>query len=303
MNTKKMLRGLGNALVAALMLAVLSGCPLSPSSDTGVDYESGFLSGFMLDDEYWQGYDDSYLTVPDGPILYTGSEIPVIEDDSYDAGYWDGVWYAYNDGYFVCYDYGFTIGFSEGYDLAFRGDWLDFIANDGHPEYMDGSFADGYNDGFTEGTIFGATDYRLGLPFDWLDAMWDYRDGTDLFIEELDTGTGTWGPVYLYEYGVDPYEYLAKTATPSGQSQIRRRNTNSGVSPRAQYAVPSSIEKDGETTYNPDEISYRTLTDKVQENLKVAPTGSSRAAERPLTLTDTWLDRVNAYRQGVSNTK
>ena len=111
----------------------------------------------------------------------------------YDAGYWDGVWYAYNDGYFVCYDYAFTIGFSEGYDLAYRGDWFDFIAGDAHPEYLDGSFEDGYNDGFTEGTVFGATDYRLGLPLDWLDAMWDYRDGTDVYIEELETGTGAWG--------------------------------------------------------------------------------------------------------------
>ena len=285
------------ALLVSIVLAGLSGCPVSPST---ADYDTGFVAGFMLDDEYWQGYADSYDTVPDGPILYTGSEIPVIEDASYDAGYWDGVWYAYNDGYFVCYDYAFTVGFSEGYDLAFRGDWFDFIAADAHPEYLDGSFADGYNDGYTEGTIFGATDYRLGLPFDWLDAMWDYRDGTDLFIEELGTGTGTSGPVYLYEYGVDPVEYLAKSSAAPGASQIRHPRSRATASPRALYAVPKSFEKEDETAYNPDEISYRELTEKVRTDLNVAPTNSTRSEGRELTLTDTWLDRVTTYRQSRS---
>lgn len=298
MNTRQLLRGIGKAAVISCVVILFQGCPVAPSGN--MDYDTGFVSGFMLDEEYWQGYDDSYLTVPDGPILYTGSEIPVLTDGSYDAGYWDGVWYAYNDGYFVCYDYAFTIGFSEGYDLAFRADWFDFIAGDAHPEYLDGSFEDGYNDGFTEGTIFGATDYQLGLPLDWVDAMWDYRDGTDLFIEDLETGTGTYGPVYLYEYGVDPREYLAKSAVMRGTSPIRRNRGEAGESPRKPFAIPANVEKQAETTYNPDEISYRDLTEKVQEELRVAPESSTRADERELTLTDTWLDRVNTYRQSVN---
>lgn len=294
----KMLMNTMKALLLTTALAALSGCPAT--SNSTADYDAGFVNGFMLDDEYWQGYADSYDTVPDGPILYTGSEIPVIEDTSYDAGYWDGVWYAYNDGYFVSYDYAFTIGFSEGYDLAFRGDWFDFIAGDAHPEYLDGSFADGYNDGYTEGTIFGATDYQLGLPLDWVDAMWDYRDGTDLFIEELGTGTGTSGPVYLYEYGVDPVEYLAKSTVTHGASPIRHQRADAKPSPRTPYAVQKTFEKDGETTYNPDEISYRELTEKARTDLEVTPTNSTRSEGRELTLSDTWLNRVNAYRQSRS---
>ena len=298
MKTKQLLAAIGKVTVLSFVVILFQGCPATSSSN--LDYDTGFIDGFMLDDEYWQGYSDSDLTVPDGPILYTGSEILVIEDDSYDAGYWDGVWYAYNDGYFVCYDYAFTIGFSEGYDLAYRDDWFDFIAGDVHPEYLDGSFEDGYNDGFTEGTIFGATDYQMGLPLDWLDAMWDYRDGTDLYIEDLDTGTGTYGPVYLYEYGVDPREYLAKSMSERGASQIRRKRTDGKTSPRLLYAAPALVEKADETTYNPDEISYRTLTEKVQEGLNVAPASSARADDRELTLTDKWLDRVNIYRQSVT---
>jgi len=164
---------------------------------------------------------------------------------------------------------------------------------------MDGSFEDGYNDGFTEGTIFGATDYRMGLPLDWLDAMWDYRDGTDLYIEELGTGTGSSGPVFLYEYGVDPRDYIVKAATVRGQSPIRHRVTNNRTSPRAQYAAAPLVEKTEETAYNPDEISYRELTEKVRQELSIAPTASDRAEGREISLTDTWLDRVNVYRQNV----
>ncbi|MCK5861127.1 MAG: hypothetical protein KAH38_01490 [Candidatus Hydrogenedentes bacterium] len=295
MNTQKMLTGVAKGLLLSYVLVVFSGCPESSSLNT--EYDPGFAEGFMVDEEYWQGYDHSYLTVPEGALLYTGSEIPVIEDESYDAGYWDGVWYAYNDGYFVCYDYGFTIGFSEGYDLAFRGDWFEFLAADLHPEYLDGSFADGYNDGFSEGSVFGATDYQLGLPLDWLDAMWDYRDGTDLFIEELDRGTGTFGPVYLYEYGVDPNEYIAKTSVTQGMSRIRQKRAGAKLSPRTLYAVATTYEKAAEAESASDEISYRELTEKVRTDLSVIPTSSSRAAERDLSLSDRWLDRVNAYRQ------
>lgn len=282
-------------------LAALSGCPLLPPSDDS-EYMAGFIAGFAEDDEYWDGYFDSYLTVPDGPILYTGSEIPYVTEPPYEAGYWDGVWYAYNDGYFVSYDYAFTIGFSEGYDLAYYPDWYAFLSRDAHAEYFDGSFADGYEDGFSEGRIFGAVDYMLGLSFDWLDAMWDYRDGTDLYIEELDVGTGLYGPVYLYEYGVDPHDYYQKSLIPgAGTSLIRRSRGTAGAdsvsSPRAPFAVRTEargIEKSvDENDYS---LSYRELRADAKEELDRSPVVSARDPERELRLSDTWLDRVNAYR-------
>lgn len=292
------INGFAKAVVLAATVLVFTGCP----EDLDLEYERGFIEGFMEDDEYWLGYSDSYHTVPDGPILYSGSEIPYIESPPYDNGYWDGVWYAYNDGYFVCYDYGFTIGFSEGYDLAFRSDWYGFLVDDAHPEYLDGSFADGYNDGFTEGSIFGASDYLEGLPFDWLDALWDYRDGTDLYIEELGRGTGEYGPVYLYIYGEDPNDYYDKSATPSGVSQIRRPRpgaVKSGRAPSARilHAVPNASLKDAAPQYDPDEISHRVFTEEARNHLNIAPAHSERGADRELILTDTWLDRVNAYRE------
>jgi len=116
-----------------------------------------------------------------------------IEEETYDAGYYDGLWYAYNDGYFVSYDYGFTIGFSEGYDIGFSEFWYDFLVNDSHPEYYEGSFMDGYQDDFSKGSVFGARGYDVDFPFDWEGAMWDYRSGTDIFIEELFFGTGGGG--------------------------------------------------------------------------------------------------------------
>ncbi len=266
--------------------------------DPQKEYDDGFEWGFAQDAEYWDGYFDSYETVPDGPILYQGSAIPTVEYPHYDAGYWDGVWYAYNDGYFVCYDYAFTIGFSEGYDLAYRADWQSFVVGDEHPEYLDGSFADGYNDGFSEGRVFGAVDYVIGLPFDWLDAMWDYRGGTDLYIEEASVGTGEYGPVYLYEYGVDPAASLAKSGdaavktSPIRTASARAMETRA-VGKRAAYAV-ASFHKQNKA--DNDEISYRVLTEEAASSLRVTPTASVRSQERPLTLTDSWLERVNAYR-------
>ena len=50
--------------------------------------------------------------------------------------------------------------------------------------------------------MFGAWDWDDGRAFDWLDAMLDYRDGTDVTIGGVSTGDQ--GPVYLYVYGTDP---------------------------------------------------------------------------------------------------
>ena len=262
-----------------LMVIVLgAGCPYIPGADP--EYDLGFAAGFMEDGWYWEGFDDSYYTVDFGPIYYEGSDITYVEYPPYDAGYWDGVWQAYNDGYFVAYDYAFTIGFSEGYDAAFAWDYLDFLAADVHVEYLDGGWSDGYNDGFSEGRVFGANDYETLLPFDWLDALLDYRAGTDLYFEEVDVGTGAYGPVILYTYGTDPAATKTTWATrgkPAGQSRTIRRVT-----------ALKADNTDGSA------LSYRPLDATRAERFEVAPSTSTRG-DRPLTITATWLDRVNDY--------
>jgi hypothetical protein len=120
-----------------------------------------------------------------------------------------------------------------------------------------------------------------------------------LYIEELDLGTGEYGPVYLYEYGVDPAIYYEKSSLPSGTSLIRRPRgataPERASSPRSAFAVPgATLEKSSDTS---PEISYRDLTAEARAELSVSPTYSNRESERALNLKDRWLDRVNAYRE------
>ncbi|HNR32835.1 MAG TPA: hypothetical protein PKI11_18230, partial [Candidatus Hydrogenedentes bacterium] len=132
------------------------------------------------------------------------------------------------------------------------------------------------------GRIFGAYDYETGLPFDWLDAMLDYRYGTDLIVVDANNreiGTGVYGPVYLYEYGTDPMDLIKSTRVlrhPTGREVPAIR----GASYAKAEAPP---------------LSYRTLPADVRSNLSVAPTQSPRGA-RSLSLGTTWLQRVEAYR-------
>ena len=276
------------SVLAFIIVIALAGCPLTPED---AEYAVGFADGFAEDDWYWQGYDDSYNTVDFGPILYQGGSITYVESPPYDAGYWDGVWYAYNDGYFVAYDYAFTIGFSEGYDVAYQPDFLEFLANDEHTEYSDGGWSDGYNDGFSEGRCLGACDYESGYPFDWLDALLFYRDGNDVYFEEVDVGTGAYGPVYLYEYGTDP---AAKNGVEvvaggfGGGRSVRLGGTNT------KDAAPADFE--------PPALSYRPLIADVEAELRTAPEKSPRS-ERELTLETTWLERVQSYRANVKSAK
>lgn len=263
-----------------LLPAALMGCP--ETTDPQIEYDAGFAAGFAEDDEYWQGFDDSWDTRDGGTIYYQGSTIPVYDDPPYDAGYWDGVWYAYNDGYFVAYDYAFTIGFSEGYDAAFAADYADFLNSDDHVEWLDGGFTDGYNDGFSEGRVFGAYDYSHNLAFDWLDAMLDYRDGTDVTVAGVSTGEE--GPVTLYEYGTDPND-LIKGITTHGRVPV-------GPVPAIRHG------KDKQTETPP--ISYRPLIDEVESELNTRPETSPRAG-RDLTLNSTWLQRVNEYRTAIGD--
>lgn len=296
----KLSRTVAGMLGLVLVTVLLSGCPFLPEEENG-DYDLGYEEGFASDPKYWEGYEDSYYTdPPDGPILYSGSEIPYIEEETYDAGYYDGLWYAYNDGYFVSYDFGFTIGFSEGYDIAYNDFWYDFLMSDAHPEYLDGSFMDGYMDGFSEGSVFGAYDYTEGLTFDWEDAMWDYRSGTDLYIEEVGFGTGEYGVVELYEYGVDPNDYYAKALsatrrTPAGKIRVPRKSDEgkSLVSRRTPAAKSLEVLKQDKAV--DDEILYRPLTSAVRTELNQLPAYSPRSSEYALLLEDTWLERIERY--------
>lgn len=267
------------ALLLGTMTVAVTGCPpIEPPPNGGdqVQYDQGFEDGFIEDAWYWDGYYDGYDMADFTPIYYDASEIQYVENPPYDAGYWDGVWYAYNDGYFVDYHYAFILGFSEGYDNAFWPDYLSFLESDGHTEFEHGGWVDGYNDGFSEGRVFGANDYEQGLDFDWLDALYDYEAGTDLYFDEVDVGTGVYGPVVLYEYGVDPTE---------GAKSLRIR---------AAFAKRSIRRSEKDAELEEREL-FRPLPTQAQQELGVTPKQSLRS-DRELALTSTWLERIEAYR-------
>ena len=268
--------------IVVALLVLGAGCP--SGTPTGDAYDQGFDEGFALDDWYWDGYFDGYDTLGFSPIYYDASGIPYIDSPPYDAGYWDGVWYAYNDGYFVDYHYAFILGFSEGYDNAFWPDYLDFLYYDVHTEYENGGWSDGYNDGFSEGRVFGAYDYEAGLPFDWLDALLDYESGTDLYFEEVDVGTGVYGPVYLYEYGTDPNTFKKAAAL--------KRGTKAPLTIRANPLV-KAVDIDSRSL-------YRSLDPQAQQDLQVTPTQSLRDSIG-LRLDTSWLQRVNAYQNSYKS--
>jgi hypothetical protein len=304
--------GTGLLLMAVSAALLLAGCPYAPTGSgvlddgaypyghdpespyypaendgaSGLDaeaqaeYDIGFDEGFARDDKYWLGFYDGYDTIDAGPVYYSGSEIPYVEAPPHDAGYWDGVWYAYNDGYFVEYDYAFTIGFSEGYDLAFAEDGLDFLFADTHIEYLDGGFSDGYHDGFSEGRILGAADYLEGYEYDWLAALWYYRDGNDIYLEDVDLGTGEYGPVELYEYGIDPIDLIAK------KDAALRRDTG-------RRPVPAIRRKKDEKSFVPD-LVYRPMTADAAALYDIAPLTTPRSG-REVLLESTWLERIQVY--------
>ncbi len=255
----------------------------SNNSDGEAAFLRGFDAGFADDSEYFLGYDESFLTVGSGPILYSGDLIPFSEEINYQAGFWDGQFEAYNDGYFVAYRFAFIIGFSEGYDNAFASDYLLFLANDLHSEYLHGGFSDGYNDGFSEGRIFGAFDYEVLLPFDWLDAFLDWEFGTDLYFEEVDMGTGEFGPVILYEWGLNPHTIgdLTRDSNSTLDSGRRMRNGNSSDS------IITKVDADTQD-------AVRAFLPEQETALDVSPQTTART-NRDLTLTSTWLERLNSY--------
>jgi hypothetical protein len=281
-NLKRAIHRLALAPVLALVVAATTGCPVIPIVDDAL-YDAGFNEGFLLDEWFWEGYFDGYDTLEGEPILYEGGDIPFFDTPPYDAGFWDGVWYAYNDGYFVDYRYAFIIGFSEGYDSAFYDDYLDFLAGDMHIELLDGGWSDAYNDGFSEGRVFGANDFEQGLDFDWLDAFLDYEAGTDLFFDEVGVGTGASGPVIYYEYGTDPN--LLKGLQPSRERANRR--------------TPTLRKSATEKGVDVEQLElYRPLNQDAVDSLDFLPTTTDRGGV-DLRLTTTWLERIDAYHAAI----
>lgn len=274
------------AASAALLALAMVGCP--PPGGGGplpsTPYEEGFDEGFLQDDWYWDGWFDSFDSKTYEEVYWQGNDIPFIDDDSYDAGYYDGLWYGYNDGFFTDYRYAFIIGFSEGYDAAYYPDYLDFLDNDFHVENLNGGWGDGYNDGFSEGRIFGAVDFEDGRAFDWLDAFLDYESGTDLYFEEIDLGTGVYGPVFLYEYGVDPLTLKSKTPERPSRGMAER-----------------SIRKTGEKGVNTDELPlFRPIRDDAKAELDVNVVEVDRNPS-DLRYNNTRLHRLNLYLDGATS--
>lgn len=280
------------AISTALVLTACGGGSSGGSgSSPQASYSRGFDAGFADNTEYFNGYDDSYFTVGAGPILYDGDLLPYSDELNYQAGLWDGQFEAYSDGYFVAYRYAFIIGFSEGYDNAFASDYLAFLADDVHTEYLHGGFSDGYNDGFSEGRIFGAFDYESFLPFDWLDAFLDWEDGTDLYFVEVDKGTGEFGPVFLYEWGVNPHTIGSVTRDSSTSLTAERRMRTGSISSTITTKANPTVQE-----------ASRSFTQEQQDSLDVTPTTTARTS-RDLTLTSSWLDRLNAYLNPSALTK
>ena len=266
-------------LAALLCIGILAGCGSGGGghgeSAGPTDFERGFDDGFADDSEYFLGFDESLFTIGFGPILYSAGDIPFIDDFSYDAGFFDGLFDAHNDGYFIAYRDAFIIGFSEGYDNAFAPDFLDFLAGDLHLEFENGGFSDGYEDGFTEGRVFGAFDFEAFLPFDWLDALFDWEDGTDLVFDEVGVGTGVFGPAELYEYGTDPN--LARAADARNGSR-----------------QPGAITLRPGASRSHRPLIDRGLTASQEAEFDVTPFTTPRT-NRDLTILDSWLDRILAH--------
>ncbi len=108
--------------------------------------------------------------------------------------------------------------------------------------------------------------------------MMDYRAPLDLCVGNYCTGVD--GPVYLYEYGTDPNDLIKKSAPRT---------------PRTSTHAPFAIRKNDAAKAEIPNISYRTLIQSVKDELTVKPAKSPRS-DRNLTLTTTWLQRVDAYR-------
>ena len=84
------------------------------------------------------------------------------------------------------------------------------------------------------------------------------------YLDEVQLGTGEYGPVELYVYGTDPNELFGKAAA---------KAVNAGG--RSIRHAAGDAEKAAKTTI-PD-ISYRTLPDNERTRFNVAPSTSPRS--------------------------
>lgn len=293
--SKRTFRGasLGLTLLAS---AFLVGCE-GFTGESFILYDLGFEVTFTNTNEHYdRGYSDSFdvydndLPVGCG-ILYEGDLIGEIDLLTYNAGLLDGEWYAYHDGYFAAYDDAFIIGFSEGYDLAFHEDWPIFLELDQHIEWFDGSFRDGYHDGFTEGRVFGAFDFEdTEFPFDWVDALLFYTFDDDVAIDVTDgltLSSGVDGPAIIYLHGVDPATEITEPSdcTPFSKGTFRSR---ARVKQRDD-GIPEFMKRD--------------FTAAVLEVLEATVNSTVRGDRDTDRLTDTWLDRLIAYENATGKKK
>ena len=282
--------GGGWLALGILASAFLVGCE-GITGESIILFNIGFESAFTETNEHYdRGYNHSFdvydNSLPIGcGILYEGDLIGAVDALTIPAGLLDGEWYAYHDGYFAAYDDAFIIGFSEGYDVAFHEDWPTFLDLDEHLEWLDGSFRDGYHDGFTEGRIFGASDFENSeLPFDWVDALLFYTFEDDVAIDVTDSltlSTGVDGPAFLYEHGVDPATEITEPSdcTPlvKGTGSFRSR----AKAKQAGFEAPEFMKRE----FSPE------VLDVLQTTVESTVRGD-RDTDR---LEDTWFDRLIAY--------
>jgi len=125
--------------------------------------------------------------------------------------------------------------------------------------------------------------------------------GTDLYLEEVGFGTGEYGNVFLYEYGVDPATYFEKSETNSVRKAFGAvripRNADAAkaiVSPRVSVEkAMQTLKQDGSDEHS---VSYRALSTAASNELNVRPQSSPRLQGYTLTLPDSWLERIERYR-------
>lgn len=201
-------------LVPVLAGAALVGCP-SPQSQ----YDAGFQTGAAsseYEEYFFFGFQDSWLVDSELDLVrYDDSSIPLYDNESFDAGYYDAIWEGYNNGYFEAYSNAILLGFETGYIVGFETAALlvndaDIVAYVQDLLFFDrehGGFIDGYNDGVWEGRMFGIDDYMREVTKDddnWRLAYSEWFQGINAVIRGTQVGSGDFGPVVFYVWGTDP---------------------------------------------------------------------------------------------------
>ena len=97
-------------------------------------------------------------------------------------------------------------------------------------------------------------------------------------FEEVDVGTGVYGPVYLYEYGTDPHTLKANTV---------RGDRLLGPERTMRSGLTKEVDMEGREL-------YRALSTDARQRYEVTPENSVRN-DRELRLETTWLQRIQSY--------